>query len=101
MGTIHYLKILGLGVVIEILGVLTLVLLVAVSGPVDAEAAQATAERLGLWVGPVTGFLYPGDGMLLNKVLLKLTRLVIGSLKGSQVASSPSLYPGNSQRRSR
>jgi hypothetical protein len=40
----------------ELLAVLTLVVIVAVLGPSDATAAQAYAERLGFWVGPIAGF---------------------------------------------
>ncbi len=41
----------------EVLGILILVLLVAVFGPSDKNAAQAYAQSLGLWVGPVSGFV--------------------------------------------
>ena len=37
---------------------LTLVLLVALLGPSDQAAAQAYAERLGYWVGPIAGFVF-------------------------------------------
>ena len=40
----------------EVLAVLALVLLVALFGPSDVAAAQAYAERLGYWVGPLAGF---------------------------------------------
>jgi len=40
----------------EVLAVLALVLLVALFGPADGVAAQAYAERLGYWVGPIAGF---------------------------------------------
>lgn len=46
----------------EFLVVLTLVLIVAVLGPSDPEAAQAYAERLGYWVGPITGFGFTAIG---------------------------------------
>ena len=42
----------------EIAGVVCLVALVALFGPRDAVAAQQFAERLGLIVGPLTGFLF-------------------------------------------
>jgi hypothetical protein len=45
-------------VVAEILGVVVLVLLVSIFGPSDFEAAKPFAERLGAWVGPISGFLF-------------------------------------------
>jgi hypothetical protein len=42
----------------EVLGILTLVVIVALFGPRDASAAQAYAESLGFWVGPISGFVY-------------------------------------------
>lgn len=43
-------------IVAEVLGVATLVILVAIFGPSGMEAAQPFAERLGMWVGPISGF---------------------------------------------
>jgi hypothetical protein len=40
----------------EVLGVLALIILVAVFGPPGVEAAQPFAERLGAYVGPISGF---------------------------------------------
>ena len=42
----------------EVLAVILLVLLVGIAGPSDPPAAQAYAKRLGLWVGPVGGFIF-------------------------------------------
>jgi len=39
----------------ELLPILVLVAVVAVNGPNDATAAQAYAERMGRWVGPIAG----------------------------------------------
>jgi hypothetical protein len=44
-------------VLAEVLGVLALVVLVATFGPSEFKAAQPFAERLGVWVGPLSGFL--------------------------------------------
>lgn len=44
--------------VVEVLTILCLVLLVALLGPPDRTAAQAYAQRLGYWVGPIAGFLF-------------------------------------------
>jgi hypothetical protein len=41
----------------EVLGILALVILVAIFGPPGFEAAQPFAERLGAWVGPISGFV--------------------------------------------
>ena len=41
----------------EILGVLSLVLLVVMFGPRNETQIQEFAERLGFYVGPITGFL--------------------------------------------
>jgi hypothetical protein len=41
----------------ELLGVLALVVLVVIFGPSGVEAAQPFAERLGAWVGPISGFV--------------------------------------------
>lgn len=41
----------------ELLGVLALVALVMIFGPPGFAAAQPFAERLGAWVGPISGFV--------------------------------------------
>ena len=51
-------RILGFAILAEVLAVLTLVLIVALFGPSDPAEAQAYAERIGLWVGPIAGFLF-------------------------------------------
>lgn len=40
----------------ELLGVLALVAVVALFGPTNAAEAQTYAERMGLWIGPSSGF---------------------------------------------
>lgn len=50
-------KILLTAVAIEVLAILFLFVLVALSGPPDADAAQAYAERVGYWFGPIAGFI--------------------------------------------
>ena len=45
-------------VLAEFLAVLALVLIVAVFGPSDQAAAEAYAQRLGYWVGPLAGFVF-------------------------------------------
>ena len=51
-------RILIVAVTTEVLAVLVLVLLVALWGPPERTAAQAFAERLGYWVGPIAGFAF-------------------------------------------
>ena len=45
-------------IVAEVLGILSLGILVDLFGPSDRAATQAFAERLGLWVGPISGFIF-------------------------------------------
>lgn len=42
----------------EVLGLLSLILIVIFFGPAEEEAVQAFAERLGYWVGPISGFVF-------------------------------------------
>ncbi len=42
----------------EVLGVLALVVLVTIFGPPGFEAATPFAERLGAYVGPISGFVF-------------------------------------------
>ncbi|MES2625649.1 MAG: hypothetical protein V4628_10245 [Pseudomonadota bacterium] len=41
----------------EILGVVALIILVMIFAPAEQDQVQAFAERLGAWVGPISGFL--------------------------------------------
>ena len=50
-------RVLIAAVVAEVVAILALVLIVFVFGPSDPAASQAFAERLGLWVGPIGGFI--------------------------------------------
>jgi hypothetical protein len=56
--TLSLVRIVVAAVVAEALGIATLFALVAVFGPGDLPSAQLFAERLGLWVGPVSGGLF-------------------------------------------
>lgn len=42
----------------EVLAILALVLVVAVAGPPESAAAQAYAEEVGYWLGPIAGFTF-------------------------------------------
>jgi len=52
------LRILMIGISIEILSIIALVLIVFLLGPSDPEGAQAYAEQKGIWVGPIAGFIF-------------------------------------------
>lgn len=71
----------------EVLGVLSLVLLVALLGPSEPSAAQTYAERLGFWVGPISGFIFCLLGGLWVARGLPRARVLNGSLAGIAGAS--------------
>ena len=76
-----------LAIAIEAVAVLILVLVVAVFGPADPDAAQAYAERLGFWVGPIAGFsLCVGGGWLVARPLTA-DHIRHGMLLGAMVAT--------------
>lgn len=53
---------------VELLAIVVLVLLIAILGPSDPAAAQAYAEELGYWVGPIAGaVLCLGGGWFVAK----------------------------------
>jgi hypothetical protein len=45
------------GIIVEVAVILILIALVATFGPSEPASAQAFAERLGRWVGPIGGAL--------------------------------------------
>ena len=55
--SIRWLRILIAAVVAEVAAIVFLVVLVMIFGPSDAAEAQAFAERLGAWAGPLGGAL--------------------------------------------
>ncbi|NNG17838.1 MAG: hypothetical protein HKM89_15290 [Gemmatimonadales bacterium] len=55
---IRFGRIIVAAIAVEVLAVLALILLVVVFGPSDPTAAEAYAERLGFWVGPIAGFVF-------------------------------------------
>ena len=80
-------RMLLLAVVIEATAVLVLVVFVASFGPADPVAAQAYAERLGTWVGPIAGFvLCLGGGWLVARSLRE-GQVARGALLGTMVAA--------------
>ena len=72
---------------IEILAIAVLVVLVALFGPRDPSAAQAYAERMGLWVGPVAGFVLCGLGGWWFARRMQRRHLLNGLILGAAVAA--------------
>ena len=92
--TIRVKRIVFTAVAAEVLAVLMLIILVTLFGPSDADAAQAYAERLGYWVGPISGFalcllggLWVARGLHAAHVLngLRIHRLRILRLRLRQI----------------
>lgn len=76
-----------LSVGIEATAVLVLVLIISLFGPAEPVAAQAYAERLGYWVGPIAGFtLCLGGGWLVARPLQE-RQVRRGALLGTMVAA--------------
>lgn len=76
-----------LAVAIEGIAVLVLVLIVALIGPAEPGAAQAYAERVGFWVGPIAGFFFClGGGWLVARPLPR-GQVPRGALLGTMVAA--------------
>ncbi len=73
-------------VLVEMSSVIALVVVVAVFGPNEATAAQAYAERLGRWVGPIAGAVFTFAGAFLMARRLPGRRLLHGALFGFFVA---------------
>ena len=61
---IRWIKLITGAILAEISAILTLVLIVAIFGPRDQAQAQAYAEKLGQWVGPLAGVLLSFFGAL-------------------------------------
>jgi hypothetical protein len=70
----------------EIAAILILVCLVAILGPKEANAAQAYAEKLGRWVGPLAGTGLSFIGALWVGRTLASGHLVHGVLFGFSMA---------------
>ncbi|NNE08527.1 MAG: hypothetical protein HKN20_08195 [Gemmatimonadetes bacterium] len=51
-------RIIGGAFLVEVLAILTLTVIVALSGFTDADEAAAYAERIGYLVGPIAGFVF-------------------------------------------
>lgn len=76
-----------LAVLIEALTVSVLVVAVALFGPPDPEAAQAFAEQVGYWLGPIAGFILCFIGGWLVARRLASGHVTRGLLLGALVAA--------------
>lgn len=83
---IKWLRVLIAALIIEILAVLVLVIVVAVAGPGEPDAAMAFAERVGVWLGPLAGFVLCFLGSWLLTRTLDSDRVPNGLALGIAVA---------------
>ena len=67
---------------VEITSILILVVFVAIFGPREIVAAQAFAEKSGVWVGPIAGALLSLTGAFLIARRLSASRVLHGALFG-------------------
>ena len=84
---IKIVKILLIAVAVEALAIIVLVLLVALFGPSDQVAAQAYAQRLGYWVGPIAGFILCVAGGWLSARKFDTHQVLAGLGLGAAVAA--------------
>ena len=79
---IRWIRLIAGAITAEVLAILILVLLVAIFGPRDQAQAQAYAEKLGVWVGPLAGVVLSFLGALWVSRGLTDGRLLHGCLFG-------------------
>ena len=79
---IRWIKLIAGPIAAEILAILILVALVAIFGPRDQAQAQAYAEKLGQWVGPLAGIVLSFLGALWVSRGLTSGHLLHGTLFG-------------------
>ena len=79
---IRWIKLISGAIAAEVLAILILVLLVAIFGPRDQAQAQAYAEKLGVWVGPLAGIVLSFLGALWVSRGLTSGHLLHGTLFG-------------------
>ena len=61
---IRWLRLIAGAIAAEVLAILILICIVAIFGPRDQAQAQAYAEKMGQWVGPLAGLLLSFLGAL-------------------------------------
>jgi hypothetical protein len=74
------------GVTVEVAAIAVLVAIVAIFGPHDAAQAQAYAERLGQWVGPIGGAILCFVGGFWVSRKSSSSRVLHGVLVGTATA---------------
>ena len=79
-------RVLVAAVIAEVVPILLLVVLVALLGPKEQAAAQAYAERLGQWVGPIAGTLMCFLAAWWATRALKARQILYGSVVGLSAA---------------
>jgi|SRR5688572_24488067 len=79
---IRWMRLIAGAIAAEVLAILILILLVAIFGPRDQAQAQAYAQKLGLWVGPLAGLVLSFLGALWVSRELASGRLLHGFLFG-------------------
>ena len=80
-------SILGVAIVVELLAIVVLVGIVGVFGPSDPGEAEAYAQRLGAWVGPLAGFVLTLGGAWLIARSQAERHVVYGLVLGATVAA--------------
>ena len=79
---IRWIRLIAGAIAAEITAILILVLIVAIFGPRDQAQAQAYAEKLGQWVGPLAGVVLSFLGAIWVSRGLASGRLLHGFLFG-------------------
>jgi hypothetical protein len=79
---IRWIRLIAGGVTAEVLAILVLIIVVAIFGPKDQAQAQAYAEKLGQWVGPLAGVVLSFLGALWVSRGLDTGHLLHGFLFG-------------------
>lgn len=79
---IRWIRLIAGAIGAEVLAILILILIVAIFGPRDQAQAQAYAERLGQWVGPLAGVVLSFLGAIWVSRGLTDGRLLHGFLFG-------------------
>jgi hypothetical protein len=79
---IRWIRLIAGAIAAEILAILVLVVLVAIFGPKNQAEAEAYAQRLGQWVGPLAGVVLSFLGAIWVSRGLTSGRLLHGFLFG-------------------
>jgi hypothetical protein len=79
---IRWIRLVAGAIAAEVIAILILICIVAIFGPKDYGQAQAFAEKLGVWVGPLAGVVLSFLGALWVSRGLPSGHLLHGSLFG-------------------